>query len=281
MVQKSLYDAARAYIQESYTGIYPDPIVQAEQHFKKYIELEAAYQQLDYVMAATGLSAGDHLLDMGCGFGSFVLAGREKGIQAVGIDTDAVKLEFARTRANMTATEGEAIYQYGDALDVKFPDTTFDVITAWNLMEHVPNASDLIAEAYRLLKPGGYFIGVTPNYLAFRREAHYKVPWLPLLPKRFGAVYLQALGRNPKFLIENIFYVTNPGIRKLLKAKGFKLLVPELVRINQLTLIRSKRVKDVLRLIKRFRLLGVVTAYFRLFSQFPFRKGTNFLAQKD
>jgi MPBQ/MSBQ methyltransferase len=276
-----LYDAARKYIQESYTGIYPDPIAYSEQHFKKYIELEAANPQLDYVVAATGLRAGYHLLDMGCGFGSFVLASMERGIQAVGIDTDEIKLEFARARTNMTPAQAEAIYQYGDALNVKFPDATFDVITAWNLLEHVPKVSDLIAEAYRLLKPGGYFIGVAPNYLAVRQEAHYKVPWLPLLPKRIGAAYLRALGRNPNFLIESVFYVTNPGVRKSLKAKGFKLLVPELVRINGQELIRSKRAKAVLRLIKRYRLLGLVTTYFRLSSKFPFRKGINFLAQKE
>ena len=58
------------------------------------------------------------------------------------------------------------------------------------------------------------------NYLAFW-EAHYDVPWLPLLPKPLGAAYLRLLGRSPQFLLKAVTYTTYPGVLRWCREIGF------------------------------------------------------------
>ena len=72
-----------------------------------------------------------------------------------------------------------------------------------------------------MLKPGGVISLTYENYFSFW-EPHYKVRWLPLLPKMIGAFYLKSLGRNPKFLNEAVTYTTFAGVRRSFFRAGFE-----------------------------------------------------------
>ena len=96
-----------------------------------------------------------------------------------------------------------------------------DLIVSLQVLEHVQSPHRVIEEAYRVLKPGGHFFFAYENYLSFY-EPHYRVRWLPLLPKPLGAAYLRRLGRNPQFLLEAVTYTTFPAVRKHLFATGFE-----------------------------------------------------------
>ena len=76
------------------------------------------------------------------------------------------------------------------------------------------------AEAIRVLKPGGLLYVVCPNYAALRREAHYHVLWLPLMPRRIASRYLRWRGRNPAFFEQHIYYRTNTGVTAFLRRHG-------------------------------------------------------------
>ncbi len=96
-----------------------------------------------------------------------------------------------------------------------------DLIVSLQVLEHVQNPKRVIEEAYRVLKPGGCFFFAYENYLSFY-EPHYRVRWLPLLPKRLGAAYLRGLGRDSAFLLEAVTYTTFPTVRRHLFRTGFK-----------------------------------------------------------
>ena len=105
--------------------------------------------------------------------------------------------------------------------DLPFANNSFDYVISLQVLEHVKDPRPLFEEMYRVLKPGGEAVVRCENYLAFR-EQHYRVPWLPLLPKPLGSLYLRALGRDPSFLNNYIFYTTYPQIWRLASQVGFK-----------------------------------------------------------
>jgi 2-polyprenyl-6-hydroxyphenyl methylase / 3-demethylubiquinone-9 3-methyltransferase len=99
------------------------------------------------------------VLDMGCGAGYLAneLAGR--GHRVTGIDLAAQALEVA---AAHDATETVA-YRIGDATALDFPSASFDAVCATDILEHVEEPARVVAEAARLLRPGGKFFFHTFN----------------------------------------------------------------------------------------------------------------------
>lgn len=99
------------------------------------------------------------VLDLGCGAGflSNYLAAR--GHSVTGIDTTTENLVVAKLH---DATRRVA-YQRGDATALPFADASFDVVCAMDLIEHVENPQTLVAEASRVLRPGGRFVFHTFN----------------------------------------------------------------------------------------------------------------------
>ncbi len=113
--------------------------------------------------------------------------------------------------------DAERVFVHGDARRLPFEAESFDAVTLWNVVEHVPNYRGLLADAARLLRRGGRLFAIAPNYAAFRREAHYHVPWPPLLPRRAASSYLSMLGRDPGFYESSIHPCTNLGVRRALR----------------------------------------------------------------
>jgi 2-polyprenyl-6-hydroxyphenyl methylase/3-demethylubiquinone-9 3-methyltransferase len=99
------------------------------------------------------------VLDVGCGAGflSNYLAAR--GADVTGIDTAVDALEVAHAH---DAT-GRARYLEADALSLPFEDRSFDAVCAMDFLEHVEAPERAIAEAARVLAPGGLFFFYTFN----------------------------------------------------------------------------------------------------------------------
>jgi ubiquinone/menaquinone biosynthesis C-methylase UbiE len=234
------------------------------------------------VQDVTGISTGQSLLDIGCGYGSFVIVCRNAGINAEGIDIADYDIGFARRRLPMERPqdENQVVFHLGDGQNTGLPTEKFDVVTAWNLLEHVPDFRELIKEAYRLLKPGGTFIGIAPNYLAFRQEAHYHVPWYPLFPRKMAHNYLVNRGLDPKFFDDDIHYVTSWGIEKALTNVGFRTFIPENYKLDHPETIHSVSLRDMVEKIRKNRLLWLLKLYYWITYWNPFKPGVYFVARK-
>jgi SAM-dependent methyltransferase len=94
-------------------------------------------------------------------------------------------------RGSVVAADGEHI---------PLLDASVDIVVSMAVLEHVIDPHATIAEAFRVLKPGGYFYLMCENYLAFY-EPHYQVKWFPLLPKPLGALYLKLRGVHDRFVV--------------------------------------------------------------------------------
>jgi SAM-dependent methyltransferase len=96
------------------------------------------------------------LLDIGCGTGMFLQNHRDN-CQGFGLDYSSDALAFCISR-NLTR-----LFR-GDAASLPCPDASFDIVTAFDLIEHVQDDHTLINEIRRVLKPGGFLLASVPAY---------------------------------------------------------------------------------------------------------------------
>jgi 2-polyprenyl-6-hydroxyphenyl methylase/3-demethylubiquinone-9 3-methyltransferase len=99
------------------------------------------------------------VLDVGCGAGFLSNHLAARGFEVVGIDASQSSIDVA-ARQDATRT---ARYVLGDALRLPFDDQSFDAVCAMDFLEHVDQPGQVIAEASRVLKPGGTFFFHTFN----------------------------------------------------------------------------------------------------------------------
>lgn len=130
-------------------------------------------RKIQLVNSASGKISGS-ILDLGCGTGEFANICVQNGWKAKGIEPSATAREFA-------------MKQYGiDVCDAGswnlFPDNSFDVVTAWHVLEHIYDLKGTVEQIKRLLSVNGSFVVALPNCSSadaqFYREywAAYDVP---------------------------------------------------------------------------------------------------------
>ena len=97
----------------------------------------------------------NRFLDIGSGAGNLLLAAREAGWDAQGLDVSPQAVKHVRDL-------GFEVF-HGELCDAQLPAEQFDVITAAELVEHLPNPRAELKEVARLLRPGGLFWTTTPH----------------------------------------------------------------------------------------------------------------------
>jgi MPBQ/MSBQ methyltransferase len=283
MIDPELERNVRAHLAEQYAGIFPPS--QIHKHFDEYVGMNAASDLYDYMQDCVPLKKGARILDIGCGFGSFVLLARKRGLDAQGVDVADFDLDFARKRfeAENPGENPAPLYRNMDARRMEFPDATFDAVTFWNVLEHIPGTASVLAEAARVLKPGGTCFILAPNYLAFRKEAHYQVPWMPLFPRKLANAYLRGLGRSPSFLNDCIFYVTEPGVKRILRKTGFRIAydsLPTIQKLDQIDRIKPGMKKSLMILARKTGLILGVRLFLAAKYRNPLKTSINIIAKK-
>ena len=102
------------------------------------------------------------VLDVGCGGGLVSEKFAEAGARVTGIDLSGPSLEAARQHALKNGLTID--YQQVSAINLPFPNATFDVVVCCDFVEHVSDKLDLfLAEMARVLRPGGIFLFDTIN----------------------------------------------------------------------------------------------------------------------
>jgi ubiquinone/menaquinone biosynthesis C-methylase UbiE len=103
----------------------------------------------DALLDAVGAGPGTQLLDVATGPGYVAARAAERGAESVGVDLSERMLEYARSRSQ--AVE----FVHGDATALPFEDSSFDAVVAAFLLLHLGTPERAVAEAARVLRPGG------------------------------------------------------------------------------------------------------------------------------
>jgi 2-polyprenyl-3-methyl-5-hydroxy-6-metoxy-1,4-benzoquinol methylase len=103
------------------------------------------------------------LLDIGAGTGDFLVVAQKEGWQTQGIEPSPTAKAIAINKGVI----------FADSLS-DFQDNSFDVITMWHVLEHVPNLEEYLSELKRLIKPNGTIFIAVPNFKSFDAEYYGK-----------------------------------------------------------------------------------------------------------
>lgn len=179
-------------------------------------ELEAAYEAVEdttYVeeregreltfrkhLAAleefTGAGNGRTLLDVGAYIGVFVEIAGTAGWDAYGVEPSSWAVEQARAR-------GLRVYQ-GTQESPHLEGRCFDVVTLWDVIEHVADPTAELAKSYELLKPGG---------------------WLAVHTMNIDSLTARLLGKNWPWLMDmHLYYFSEATLSAMLREVGYELI---------------------------------------------------------
>lgn len=138
---------------------------------------------------------GRRVLDIGCAGGAFPVAARELGFNPAGVEPSRWMADYARRTYGLDVRDG--ILRPG-----MFPAGSFDMVTLWDVIEHVPQPHEVLTIAFELLKPGGLLLVNYPNV---------------------NSIAARLLGRRwPFWLSVHLFYYTRATIARQLSRAGFK-----------------------------------------------------------
>lgn len=138
-------------------------------------------------------------LDIGCSAGFVVKVAQDLGYDAYGVDVESHGIEFARK------TLGLENVRQGMLEDQNYPSGFFDVISIYDVIEHVPDLNKFVAEISRILSKEGILDIRTPD------EGHWAVPknrinWNAVQPS------------------EHLYYFNSKTLTMLLQKYGLKVV---------------------------------------------------------
>jgi SAM-dependent methyltransferase len=173
---------------------------QENEYYKDERRKAVAQHQIEYVKDLH--PKGETILDVGSGDGAFAAVAAEAGWRSIGIDP-----------AMPRESEGNPILRMATLQDLDDGEE-FDVVTLWDVIEHLDSPCDVLEQAARHVAPGGWLIVETGNYQSLER--------------------VQAGGTWWAYAADHRWYFTPSIVRHALEAQGLSgaVLAPRVLRPN-------------------------------------------------
>ncbi|GAA4305953.1 class I SAM-dependent methyltransferase [Aestuariibaculum suncheonense] len=150
------------------------------------------------------------ILDIGCGTGDFLQTAQRNGWTIFGVEPNEEARGVANQKTNNSVFDVDQLSE--------FENESFDVITLWHVLEHLPNLEQQITALKKLLKPNGTLVIAVPNFKSYDAEyyksfwAAYDVPrhlWhfnATSISKLFSTVSIEVIKIKP--MLFDAFYVS-------------------------------------------------------------------------
>ena len=230
--QPSLENLGKYYESEDYISHTDNKrsLFEKLYHFIKSIALKNKLNLINSLQPHKG-----KILDIGAGTGEFLSVAKNDGWQIIGVEPNDKAKAIAKNK-------GVLFMEHTGDLE----SNSFDVISMWHVLEHVPNLDSQIKELKRLLKPTGTLIIAVPNFKSFDAKyygkfwAAYDVPihlWHfsktsikllfekeemkleKVLPMKFDSFYVSLLSEKYKSGKMNFIKAFFVGLQSNWKAK--------------------------------------------------------------
>ncbi|MHC1777407.1 MAG: class I SAM-dependent methyltransferase [Lentimicrobium sp.] len=172
-------------------------------------------------------SSGNSVLDIGCATGEFLHYCSSHGMQTTGVEPNDKARFIAQSRLRLeVATEPEI-----DGLE----SDSFDFITMWHVLEHVPDLNRRMKDIYRLLKDDGFAFIALPNHASYDASHYY----------RFWAAW---------DVPRHLFHFDRKSLTALASKHGFKVVsaLPMLFDSYYVSLLSEKYMKGKSSYVKAF-----------------------------
>ncbi len=164
------------------------------------------------------------VLDLGCGNGDFLLEikKRQHGAFLKGLDYSMSEVKEARSRG-LEVNFGD----FGEGIEMD--KSSFDIINASEIIEHLYNPDLMLSESNRVLKKGGYLILSTPNLCAWFNRILLPIGVQPLFlepstkSKLVGAGFLKKFKKESQ-PVGHVRIFTLQALKDMLEMNGFKIM---------------------------------------------------------
>jgi ubiquinone/menaquinone biosynthesis C-methylase UbiE len=114
-------------------------------------------KEVEKVDLVQGFVSGGRILDVGCGDGKFLWALDSRRWNRTGVEFSEETVRLVNGRIdNLKLVEG-------DIFSSELRENTFDVVTLWHVLEHLPRPQEVLERVRRLLSPGGWVLISLPN----------------------------------------------------------------------------------------------------------------------
>jgi 2-polyprenyl-3-methyl-5-hydroxy-6-metoxy-1,4-benzoquinol methylase len=192
--------------------------IQGDQKFVNDWFIESADLQRSvwqrFVRILQGYCPSGKLLDIGCGAGSFLVEARKMGYDVYGQEVSPYFINYCR--------DVQGLRIYADFLDnLDLAAGSFDCVTAFDVIEHHPNAKLLVTQMHQLIRPGGIVMIMTHDIGNIFARLH-GVHWRYIMP------------------IGHITYFTRQTLTQMLADSGF-----QVIRSGGLHTIERNRLKEI------------------------------------
>jgi SAM-dependent methyltransferase len=164
-------------------------------------------QGLEVVEREVGVG---RLLDVGCGAGTFMAIAAARGWDVYGVEMN----EALVAEAEKAVGEGRVVCGAFEALDPE--DAKYDVITLWDVIEHVLDPVSFIERAQRMLRPGGVIVICTPD-----EESVLANTGKAILSVSGGRWNYPALALHPRY---HTFFFSGTSLENLFEARGMSVV---------------------------------------------------------
>jgi SAM-dependent methyltransferase len=157
--------------------------------------------------------SGNRVLEVGCGRGSLSAYFADAGWDCTLLDLSPAVLEVAENA--FSANGLKAKFDVGDCLSLPYDDDSFDLAFSIGLLEHFEDIDRVIAEQYRILAPGGKFIGYVVPHIPENVQVEYS--WVCDLLKTLVPTS-QGIEKTPVYRSD----VLSPPYLESMQQVGFK-----------------------------------------------------------
>ncbi len=187
---KSLYQEDYFKSDKDLTGGYSD------YHRMEEVLKKESRRRIKFIKIFT---SKNKLLDIGCSLGTFLTVAKDTGFDVSGNDISAHAQRVVKSQLKIP-------FYLGPVLQANLPQESFDIVTAWDVFEHIPKVSETFRSISKTLKPGGFLFLTTPNIKS----------WDSLVMGKYWYGY--------KKIPEHLVFFSPQSIKKILEANGFNII---------------------------------------------------------